>query len=210
MSFCYRCAFSIVCTLSSHLAQPFPRTSDATLLVLHTFSIRTADVTLLILQISSSNSTPCLPAENVAYWCCSLSSHTAQPYPHNRQPSPHTADATLLILHTFSPGTADVTFLILQNFSSHHATCFYCTCNPSDTVKSLLTLHNVVIFPSYVLYFSSAAKSSPRTPDETLLVLNTFFIGTTGVAILIMKTFSSHHTPCRPAAAVTLLTLYTL
>ena len=66
------------------------------------------------------------------------------------------------------------------------------------------------MFPSYAVYFSSAAKSSPRTPDETLLVLNTFFIGTTGVAILIMKTFSSHHTPCRPAAAVTLLILYTL
>ena len=126
MSFCYRCTFFIVCTLSSHLAQqPFPRTSDATFLVLHTFSIRTADVTLLILQIFSSNSTPCLPAENVAYWCCSLSSHTAQFYPHTRHPSPHTADATLMILHTFSPGTADVTFLILQNFSLHHATCFF-------------------------------------------------------------------------------------
>ena len=67
---------------------------------------------------------PCLPAENLAFWCCLLSSHTAQPYPHTRQPSPHTADATLLVLHTFSPGTADVTFLILHPFSTHHAACF--------------------------------------------------------------------------------------
>ena len=124
MSFCYRCTFFIVCTLSSHLAQPSLRTSDATLLVLHTFPIRTADVTLLILQIFSLNSTPCLPAENIAFWCCSLSSHTAQPYPHTRQPCPRIADATHLVLHTFSPGTADVTFLILQTFSSHHPACF--------------------------------------------------------------------------------------
>ena len=115
--------YSLYTFFSSCIA--FSHTSDATLLVLHTFSIRTADVTLLILQIFSSNSTPCLPAENVAYWCCSLSSHTAQFYPHTGHPSPHTADATLMILHTFSPGTADVTFLILQNFSSHHATCFF-------------------------------------------------------------------------------------
>ena len=98
MSFCYRCKLFIVCTFSSHLAQPSPRTSDVILLVLHTFSICTADVTLLILQIFSSKSTPCLPAEHVAFWCCSLSSHAAQPYPHNRQPSPHTADTTLLVL----------------------------------------------------------------------------------------------------------------
>ena len=49
-----------------------------------------------------------------------------------------------------------------------------------------------------------------RTADATLLVLNTFSIGTTGVTFLIMKTFSSHHTPCHPAAVVTLLILYTL
>ena len=66
---------------------------------------------------------PCLPAENLAFWCCSLSSHTAQPYPHTRQPS-CTADTTLLVLHTFFPGSADVTFLILHPFSSHHAACF--------------------------------------------------------------------------------------
>ena len=151
--------FFIVCTLSSHLAQPSPRTSDATLLVLHTFFICTADVTLLILQIFSSNSTPCVPPENVASWCCSLSSHTAQPYPHTRQPSLRTADATLLVLHTSSPGTADVTFLILQTFFLTPCSLFfYCTCNPSDTVKSILTLHNVLMFPSYAVYFSSCCK----------------------------------------------------
>ena len=53
-------------------------------------------------------------------------------------------------------------------------------------------------------------KPSARTADVTLLVLNTLFIGTTGVAFLIMKTISSHHIPCYPAAAVTHLILYTL
>ena len=108
----------------------------------------------------------------------------------------------------------NVDFLLQLHTLSSYCRCmrhlFCCTCNPSDTVKSLLTLHNVLRFPSYALYYSSAAKSSPCTPDATLLVLNTSFIGTTGVAFLIMKTFSSHHTPCHPAAAVTLLILCTL
>ena len=104
--------------LSPHTGQPYPRTSDATLLVLHTFSIRTTDVTLLILQIFSSNCKPCLPTENVAFWCLSLSPHIPQLYPHTSQPSPHTADVTILVLHTFSSCTADVTFLILPTFSS--------------------------------------------------------------------------------------------
>ena len=57
---------------------------------------------------------------------------------------------------------------------------------------------------------SSCCKISPRTADATLLVLNTFSIGTTGITFLIMKTFSSHHTPSPPITDVTPLILYTL
>ena len=54
------------------------------------------------------------------------------------------------------------------------------------------------------------AQPPHRTADATLLVLNIFSVGTTVVAFLIMKTFSSHHTPRHPAVVVTLLILYTL
>ena len=122
--------------LSPHTGQPSPRTSDATLLVLHNFSIRTTDVTLLILQIFSSNCTPCLPIENVAFWCLSLSPHIAQLYPHTSQPS-HAADLTILVLHTFSSCIADVTLMILPTFSSNQ------TPSPPTAYVAILTLHTL-------------------------------------------------------------------
>ena len=122
--------------LSPHTGQLSPYTSDATLLVLHTFSIRTTDVTSLILEIFSSNCTPCFPIENVAFWCLSRSPHIAQLYPHTSQPSPHTADATILVLHTFSSCTADVRFLILPTFSSNQTPC------PLTAYVAVLTLHS--------------------------------------------------------------------
>ena len=70
--------------------------------------------------------------------------------------------------------TIDNLLLILQMRHSWYCRCyisdtadfllipcslfFYYTCNPSDTVKSLLTLHNVLMFPSYALYVSSCCK----------------------------------------------------
>ena len=66
------------------------------------------------------------------------------------------------------------------------------------------------MFSSYPVHYPHAAKSSPHTADASLLVLNTSFIGTTGVTFLIMKTLSSHHTLSPPITDVTLLTLYTL
>ena len=128
--------------LFPHTGQP-SRTSDSTLLVLHTFSIRTTDVTLLILQIFSSNCTPCLLAENVAFWCLSLSPHITQLYHHTSQPSPHTTDATILVLHPFSSCTADVTFLI---FSSNQ------TPSPPTAYVAILTLYTL---------FSHCTKFSP-------------------------------------------------
>ena len=62
----------------------------------------------------------------------------------------------------------------------------------------------------YCTLSPQTAQPPHRSADATLLVLNTFSIGTTGVTFLIMKIFSSHHTPCHPAAVVTFLILYTL
>ena len=138
--------------LSPHTGQLSPHTADATLLVLHTFSIRTTDVTSLILEIFSSNCTPCLPIENVAFWCLSRSPHIAQLYPHTSQPSPRTADATILVLCTFSSCTADVRFLILPTFSSNQTPC------PPTAYVAVLTLY---ILSSYRTKFSSYCRCDP-------------------------------------------------
>ena len=202
--------------LSPHTGQLSPCTSDATLLVLHTFSICTTDVTLLILQIFSSNCTPCLPIENVGFWCLSLSPHIAQLYPHNSQPSPHTADATILVLHTFSSCTADVTFLILLTFSSNqspslptayvavltlyilssHCTKFspYCRCDPAGTTQFLY---------SYCRCDISDTASFLLTPD-------TICLSTTIVVPFLYCTLSPHTAQSPPRTTdVTLLVLNT-
>ena len=140
---------------------------------------------------SCNTRAPYLSAENLAYWCCSLSSHTAPPYPHTRQPSPHTADMTLPVLHTFSPDTADVTFLILHPFSSHHAAC------SSAAHVTLLILYT----PDHT------ASAFPHTADATLLVLHTFSTRTADVTFLILQIFCSHHTPSPPITDVALLIL---
>ena len=100
---------------------------------------------------------------------------------------------------------ADVTFLLLQTFSSQHAPCLSTT-----DVPFFLSLSFYYRCSSLMLYTFLMLQKPPRTADATFLVLNTLSIGTTSVAFLIMKTFSSHHTSCRPAAAVTQLILYTL
>ena len=99
--------------------------------------------------------------------------------------------------------------MILQTFSSHHAACFS-TAHVTRLILSSLHSHSTMFLCSLLmLYTFPHAAKSPRTADATLLVLNTFFIGTTGVTFLIMKTFSSHHTPCCPTADATLLVLHT-
>ena len=105
------------------------------------------------------------------------------------QPSPHTADATVLVLHT-----ADVTFLILQTFSSQHTPC-----PPTEDVTFL------------ILYTLSLciAQPSPRSVDATFLVLHTFTPSTAGVTFLILLSFSSHYTPSPPTSDVAILVLYT-
>ena len=100
----------------------------------------------------------------------------------------------------------DVTFLILQTFFSQHAPYLFTTDVPF--FPSLFFYYRCSLLMLYT--FLMLQKPSPCTADATLLVLNTISIGTAGVAFLIMKTFSSHHAPCHPAAAVTHLIPYTL
>ena len=105
----------------------------------------------------------------------------------------------LLVLHTFSLRMADVTFFTLQTSFSRHTPCFSTT-----NVPFFLPCFSTTDVPFICCTLSWFCKN-------LLLVLQMrpswywtqFSIGTTGVAFLIMKTFSSHHTPCHPAAAVT-------
>ena len=172
--------------LSPHTGQPSPHTSDATLLVLHTFSIRTTDVTLLILQIFSSNCTPCLPTENVAFWCLSLSPHIAQLYPHTSQPSPHTADVTILVLHTFSSCTADVTFLILPTFSSSQ------TPSLPTTYVAVLTLYTL---SSHCRKFSLYCRCDPAGTTHFLYSYRKCDVSDTAGFLLTPDTISSELRP---------------
>ena len=172
--------------LSPHIGQPSPRTSDATLLVPHTFSIRTTDVTLLILQIFSSNFIPCLPTENVAFWCLSLSPHIAQFYPHTSQPSPHTADVTILVLHTFSSCTADVTFLILLAFSSNQ------TPSPPTAYVAVLTLYT---FSSHCRKFSPYCRCDPAGTTQFCYSYHRCDISDTAGFLLTPDTISSELRP---------------
>ena len=172
--------------LSPHTGKPSPRTSDATLLVLHTFSIRTTDVTLLILQIFSSNCTPCLPTENVAFWCLPLSPHIAQLYPHTSQPSPHTADVTILVLHTFSSCTADVTFLILPTFSSSQ------TPSLPTTYVAVLTLYTL---SSHCRKFSLYCRCDPAGTTHFLYSYRRCNVSDTAGILLTPDTISSELRP---------------
>ena len=172
--------------LSPHTGQPSSRTSDATLLVLHAFSIRTTDVTLLILQIFSSNCTPCFPTENVAFWCLSLSPHIAQLYPHTSQPSPHTAEATILVLHNFSSCTADVTFLILPTFSSNQ------TPSPPTAYVAVLILYTL---SSHCTKFSPYCRCDPAGTTHFLYSYSRCDISDTAGFLLTPDTISSELRP---------------
>ena len=69
------------------------------------------------------------------------------------------------------------------------------------------------MFPSYTVHYLLKPQNLLlvlQMRPATLLVLNTFSIGTTSVTFLITQTFSSHHTPSFPTADVTLLILYTV
>ena len=140
---------------------------------------------------------------------------------------PLTVDVALLILYTFSSNCTNFSSHCTTSLGTAHFLSAYCRCGIPHTADFLLTPHALSFYCRCYLFLSlffcyrrsllllytflpHAAKSSSRTADSTLLVLNTFSIGATGVTFLIMKTFSSHHTPCRPAADVTLLILYTL
>ena len=94
------------------------------------------------LQALSPHTThPLHPLQKLPFWYCTLSRHTTQP-------SPHSTDATLLVLHISFSRTTSLTFLILQTFSSHHThtlSC-HCRCTSSDTVNSFRTVHNLLHF----------------------------------------------------------------
>ena len=97
------------------------------------------------------------------------------------------------------PHNADFLFTTRTLSFYHRCSLFFFSCfSTTDAPFLCCTL------------FLMLQKPSSRTADATLLLLNTLSIGNTSVAFLIMKTFSSDHTPCRPAAAVTHLILYTL
>ena len=83
------------------------------------------------------------------YYICSLL--ILYTFSHTAQPSLHTADATLLVLNTFSTRTLDVTFLILQTVSSHHTPCLSAT--------------DVPFYSLYTLFSSCTAFSSSLRCD---------------------------------------------
>ena len=190
--------------------QKFLFTLHNFLVLLHTFSPRTAIVTFLVLQTFSSNHTPCFPTADVALCDPSATAHFLSWYsrcdildtadylltPHTLLLQMYTLDTVHLPSHctTFSsncrydplgashvsPCTSDVTFLILQSFSSHHAPC-------------LSTIDVPFFHSTPSLYL---AEPSPHTVDTTLQVRKTFSPRTVNVKFLIMQTSSSHHIPC--------------
>ena len=158
--------FLILQNFSSHKT-PSPPTADVAVLILHTLSshstklssycrcdypgsahflssycrcdiLDTADFLLTLHTLSS--------------YCRCSSSDTAHSHPQTAQPSSPTADATLLVLHTFYPGTVNVTFLILQTFSSHH------TPFPPTEGVALLTLYTL---SSHSTTFSLYCRCDP-------------------------------------------------
>ena len=138
-----------------------------------TLSLCTVDVTFLILQTFFSYHTPCLPTAGMTFWYCKLS-------PCILQSSPHTADATCLVLHTFSTCTADVTLLILQTLSLYHTPVILLHMYHSDTVQFLLTLHNLLLVmqqrPSwYHTFLASYHRSDLADTTEFLLTLDTLW-----------------------------------
>ena len=100
-SYC-RCSPSDTVHHSPHTELLSDCTEDATLHVPHTFFPHTTNATFLTLQIFSSYQTSSDSMTDVALliWH-TLSSHC------------QTADATLLVVHTFSTRTADVKFQIM-------------------------------------------------------------------------------------------------
>ena len=102
-------------------------------------------------------------------------------------------EAPFSYLYNFSLHTADVTFLILQTFSSHHTHC------PPNADLALLMLYT---FSSHCTAFCLHMRLSH--------IPHTFSHCTADVTILLMQTFSSHHTLSAPTAAIVFLIVYTL
>ena len=179
-----------------HTSQPSPCTIDVTLLVLHIFSPYCYcnfpdNAEFLLTPHTLFCYSRCSPFDAVhfpsSYCRCDipdtadflLTPHTLSYYCRCRNScttSLHTADATILVLYSFSPRIADVTVLLLQAFSSHHTPC-----PPTadvtlltDAVHSLLTLHNTLLVlqirPSWccILLSSYCRCDIPDTADFLL------------------------------------------
>ena len=125
----------------------------------------------------SLHQTPSPPTSDLEVVICTHSFHTVQSSSCN-------ADATFLVLHTFSTRTPDVTFLILQTLSSHHTPCL-------SKIDVLL----------YCRLSSHLARPSPHTADTTLLVRNTCRL------LFTPPTLSSY---CRCSPSDTVCSLLTL
>ena len=134
-----------------------------------------------------------LTTQPVLHYRCSLLilytfSHTEQPYL-------HTANATLLVLNTFSTRTPDVTFLILQIFSSHHTPCLSATDVP---------FYSLYTFFSSCTAFFSYLRCDPPGTAHFFHSLSRCHIADTADFFLRQHTLSS----CRECSLLVLFTLF--
>ena len=150
-------------------------------------------MTFLIVWTFSSHQATCLSTTDTTLYC-RLSPHTAQP-------SPHTADATLMVLHTFSPSTSIATFLIMQRFSSHHTSCF------PTAGAALLILYT---FSSQCTTSSSYCRHDNPGTAHFLSSYCRYDIPDAADFLLTPQTLSYYCRLSNPCTVCFLLTLYNL